>query len=102
MHNTQHTTQTHASPQSLDVVVALLDVAAGVSRVHASRRVFQALAAADSDVPVIHHARFPDNISRDALVLTAGTEIGALLVDGLGDGALLECDTEVPCVTTLH
>lgn len=76
-------------------MVALLDIAPGVSRVHASRRVFEALAAAQCDIPVIHHARFAPNISRDALVLTAGTEIGAMLVDGLGDGAVLECETEV-------
>jgi (E)-4-hydroxy-3-methylbut-2-enyl-diphosphate synthase len=26
--------------------------------------------------------------------MTAGTEIGALLVDGLGDGVLIECNTQ--------
>ena len=32
--------------------------------------------------------------SRDEQILTAGTEIGALLVDGLGDGVLIECPSE--------
>lgn len=32
--------------------------------------------------------------SRDEQILTAGTEIGALLVDGLGDGVLVECPSE--------
>lgn len=32
--------------------------------------------------------------SRDEQILTAGTEIGALLVDGLGDGVLIECPGE--------
>jgi hypothetical protein len=33
-------------------------------------------------------------VSRDELVLTSGTEIGALLVDGLGDGVAIECPSE--------
>lgn len=32
--------------------------------------------------------------SRDEIVLTSGTEIGALLVDGLGDGVAIECPSE--------
>lgn len=32
--------------------------------------------------------------SRDEQILTSGTEIGALLVDGLGDGVLIECPSE--------
>lgn len=33
-------------------------------------------------------------LTRDEIVLTCGSEIGALLVDGLGDGVLLDCPTE--------
>ena len=77
-----------------DAVMVLLNVADGVSRVHASRRVFDALARAGADVPVIHHRVFPAGSSRDDIILTAGTEVGALLVDGLGDGVLLECPSE--------
>jgi len=32
--------------------------------------------------------------STDERILTSGTEIGALLVDGLGDGVLIECPGE--------
>jgi (E)-4-hydroxy-3-methylbut-2-enyl-diphosphate synthase len=77
-----------------DCVLALLDPeAAGLSRVHASRRVFEVLAAAKADVAVIHHKRIPKGATRDELVISAGSEVGALLVDGLGDGVLIEADT---------
>jgi hypothetical protein len=36
----------------------------------------------------------PAGASRDEIILTAGTEIGALLVDGLGDGVALSCPGE--------
>lgn len=39
--------------------MGLLNVPAGVSRVHASRRVFQHLAEANSDLAIVHHAAFP-------------------------------------------
>lgn len=32
--------------------------------------------------------------SRDEIVITTGTEVGALLSDGLGDGVLVECPSE--------
>lgn len=32
--------------------------------------------------------------SREDLAIITGTEVGALLVDGLGDGALVECPGE--------
>lgn len=77
-----------------DCVLALLDPeAAGLSRVHASRRVFEALSEAKAEIPVIHHKRIPKGASRDELVISAGSEVGALLVDGLGDGVLIEADT---------
>ncbi|PPR99976.1 hypothetical protein GOBAR_AA20680 [Gossypium barbadense] len=39
---------------------------------------------------VIHHIQFLSGIHRDDLVINAGTNAGAHLVDGLGDGVLLE------------
>ena len=33
---------------------------------------------------------FSGTPSKDEIVITTGTEIGALLVDGLGDGVLIE------------
>ena len=44
--------------QDMDAVLALLQVADGVSRVHASRRFFEYLARHDIDIPVIHHRSF--------------------------------------------
>lgn len=61
-----------------------------VSRVHASRRFFDYLQENKLDFPVIHHMQFPAGINRDELVINAGSEAGALFVDGLGDGVFLE------------
>ena len=44
--------------QGSGAVLALLDVAPGVSRVHASRRVFDLLQRHDIPIPVIHQRRF--------------------------------------------
>lgn len=61
-----------------------------VSRVHAARRLFEYLSENGLSFPVIHHIQFPKGIHRDDLVIGAGSNAGALLVDGLGDGVLLE------------
>ncbi|XP_015935739.1 4-hydroxy-3-methylbut-2-en-1-yl diphosphate synthase (ferredoxin), chloroplastic [Arachis duranensis] len=61
-----------------------------ISRVHAARRLFEYLSENSLDFPVIHHIQFPHGIHRDDLVIGAGSNAGALLVDGLGDGILLE------------
>ena len=73
-----------------DAVMALICTPAGVSRVHASRRVFEIFATAKVTLPVIHHLVFPGDAVKDAVVIQGGSEAGALLVDGLGDGVLLE------------
>ncbi|KAF2321766.1 hypothetical protein GH714_002588 [Hevea brasiliensis] len=61
-----------------------------IGRVHAARRLFEFLSDNALNFPVIHHIQFPNAIHRDDLVIGAGTNAGALLVDGLGDGILLE------------
>lgn len=61
-----------------------------ISRVHASRRLFEYLEENTLNFPVIHHLEFPEGVNRDDLVIGAGSNAGALLVDGLGDGLLLE------------
>ncbi|CAN0052244.1 unnamed protein product [Discosporangium mesarthrocarpum] len=75
-------------------IMGLLSVPHGVSRVHASRRVFQYLADAKNDLAIIHHAVIPNaaQMSKDKFILTIGAEIGGCLVDGLGDGVLIEAD----------
>ena len=41
--------------------------------------------------PLPSPCRYPADASLDAIIMTTGTEMGALLVDGLGDGVLVEC-----------
>ncbi len=41
--------------QTLDPAMLLLNIAPGVSRLHASRRVFELLRQHNIDLPVIHH-----------------------------------------------
>ncbi|KAH9660833.1 4-hydroxy-3-methylbut-2-en-1-yl diphosphate synthase (ferredoxin) [Citrus sinensis] len=53
-------------------------------------RLFEYLSENNLNFPVIHHIQFPNGIHRDDLVIGAGSNVGALLVDGLGDGLLLE------------
>ncbi|CAK0779583.1 hypothetical protein CVIRNUC_004810 [Coccomyxa viridis] len=77
-----------------EAVMALFNTAQGVSRVHAARRFFDLLQEHEIDIPVIHQRIFQSGASRDEQILTSGTEIGALLVDGLGDGVLIECRSE--------
>ncbi|WOG87586.1 hypothetical protein DCAR_0206816 [Daucus carota subsp. sativus] len=61
-----------------------------VGRVQAARRLFEYLSENSLNFPVIHHIQFPKGIHRDDLVIGAGANAGSLLVDGLGDGILLE------------
>ncbi|GFR52316.1 hypothetical protein Agub_g14853, partial [Astrephomene gubernaculifera] len=75
-------------------LVLLLRTAEGVSRLHASRRVFECLAKTGVDSPVVHHIEFPAGTSRDEIVIKTGAMVGGLLVDGLGDGAMIECPGE--------
>ncbi|GBF87360.1 hypothetical protein Rsub_00071 [Raphidocelis subcapitata] len=83
-----------AAAGTLGAAVALLNVADGVSRVHASRRVFEALKSAGSGLPVVHHVRFGEGAVRDEIVINTGSTAGGLLVDGLGDGAMIEAPHE--------
>ena len=77
--------------QNIDVV--MLDVEEpGLSRIHASRRLFSLLRAAKSDLSVVHHLRVPKGTKKDELALSLGMRAGALLGDGLGDGLLVEPD----------
>jgi len=77
---------------STGAVVALLNVKDGVSRVHASRRVFEALKRAGGRLPVVHHIRFPEGAVRDEVVINTGSMVrlwvcgwvGGLFQDALG------------------
>ncbi|RXI04571.1 hypothetical protein DVH24_038845 [Malus domestica] len=79
--------------KGIDATMILHDLPFGedkTSRVHAARRLFEYLGDNALNFPVIHHIQFPSGIHGDDLVIGAGTNAGALLVDGLGDGLLLE------------
>jgi (E)-4-hydroxy-3-methylbut-2-enyl-diphosphate synthase len=77
------------SPQRTPVC-ALLDPEDQPSRLHASRRVFETLQRAGSKTPVIHHVRYPSGADKDEIVIATGSRVGGLLVDGLGDGVMIE------------
>ncbi|KAL4448645.1 hypothetical protein ABPG75_005864 [Micractinium tetrahymenae] len=83
-----------AALKDMGAVLALLKIAPGVSRVHASRRVFEQLQQQQIDLPVIHHITFADGTCRDDIVLQSGSMVGGLMVDGYGDGLVIECATE--------
>jgi (E)-4-hydroxy-3-methylbut-2-enyl-diphosphate synthase len=75
--------------QSNLMTTIVLETPKSVSRVHASRRAFQMLHNVGCNAAVIHSLPLePD--SKDELILRAGSEAGALLVDGLGDGIMLD------------
>lgn len=86
-----------AALKTLQPVVVLLntdDAPGSLSRVHASRRVFETIKKENITTPVIHHICFPATAPRDELVIKTGSWVGGLLVDGLGDGALIEAPHE--------
>ena len=70
----------------------LLDPPPTLSRLHAARRLFSLFGALNIDSAVIHHFR-PVESDSSELALQMGTEVGGLLVDGLGDGVLVEPQT---------
>jgi len=82
---------------SSDAVMILLEVPADISRIHASRRVFEAMKAEASKIPVIHHTKFTTE-PRDELVLTTGSQVGCSLVDGNGEGVLIESPLDLEFV----
>lgn len=70
------------------VALLILEIPLGTSRVHASRRVFQIFADKGLTLPVVHSLSLAA-ASKDQVILGAGAQAGALLVDGLGDGLML-------------
>jgi len=72
-----------------DAVMALIKTKDGESRLHSSRRLFEEMARSGATVPVIHHMYMPQGDKSD-IVIQSGSQVGGLLVDGLGDGVLIE------------
>jgi len=70
----------------------ILNPSPEASRVHASRRVFDILQKINSKIPVIHYFATDGLANKEDMVLELGSDAGALLVDGYGDGALVGPD----------
>lgn len=59
----------------------------------ALRRAFVSLLEAKSEIPVIAKVSYPDQ-SQDETTLYAATDVGGLLIDGLGDGIFISLEKE--------
>ncbi len=59
----------------------------------ALRRAFVSLLAAKSETPVVVKVSYPDQ-SQDETMLYAATDVGGLLIDGLGDGIFISSEKE--------
>ncbi|WPR74272.1 (E)-4-hydroxy-3-methylbut-2-enyl-diphosphate synthase [Algoriphagus sp. NG3] len=59
----------------------------------ALRRAFVGLLEADSKVPVILKVSYPDQSADETMLYTA-TDVGGLLIDGLGDGIFISLEKE--------
>eukprot|EP00466_Bigelowiella_natans_P002106 jgi/Bigna1/55745/estExt_Genewise1Plus.C_690009 len=70
-------------------VVAILNPSPDASRVHASRRVFDNIQKIGSKIPVVHYFATNGLETKEKMVLELGSDAGALLVDGYGDGAIV-------------
>lgn len=57
------------------------------------RRAFVSLLEAKSEIPVIVKVSYPDQ-SQDETMLYAATDVGGLLIDGLGDGIFISLEKE--------
>jgi (E)-4-hydroxy-3-methylbut-2-enyl-diphosphate synthase len=78
-----------AKLHSLDVAFILLQSHRDLSSLHARRRVFEFLKKENLSMPVIHHY-VAETSDTNELALQLGTNIGAHLTDGNGDGVLVE------------
>ena len=75
--------------KDLNPCMVLLKPDPSLSRLHASRRVFEIFKANDIGLAVIHHFT-TDTEDSNELALQLGTGVGSLLTDGNGDGILIE------------
>jgi len=75
--------------KSLNPAMIFLNIEAGVSRLHSSRRIFEILKAEEISTAVIHHFQ-TDTTDTNELALQIGANVGAQLTDGNGDGVMVE------------
>lgn len=75
--------------KDLNPLMVSICIGNDLSQLHAARRIFEIFKANDITVPAIHHYRTTATESNE-LALELGTKVGSLLVDGNGDGILIE------------
>jgi (E)-4-hydroxy-3-methylbut-2-enyl-diphosphate synthase len=78
-----------AKVTDLKPVMCMLSPDKSVSRLHASRRVFEIFREKGITAPIINHFQTKIDDSNE-LALQLGTQVGSLLADGAGDGVLIE------------
>jgi (E)-4-hydroxy-3-methylbut-2-enyl-diphosphate synthase len=72
-----------------NAVMVLIKTATGESRLHSSRRLAEYMVKAGAKFPVIHHMYMSSGDKSD-VVIQSGSQVGGLLVDGFGDGVLIQ------------
>eukprot|EP00923_Selenidium_pygospionis_P048030 GHVN01082769.1.p1 GENE.GHVN01082769.1~~GHVN01082769.1.p1 ORF type:complete len:668 (+),score=52.93 GHVN01082769.1:48-2051(+) len=72
------------------VNLALLRPHESLGRLQAARRVFHFLSESGSSLPIIHYVTQPMSMDLEEAAMRNSMEIGALFVDGLGHGVMLE------------
>jgi (E)-4-hydroxy-3-methylbut-2-enyl-diphosphate synthase len=90
------------SDEEIEAVIALLTgrkdtvlllKTANTHSMPALRRAFVSLLEANFEIPVVLKVAYPDQ-SADATTLYAATDVGGLLIDGLGDGIMISLEKE--------
>mmetsp|Transcript_26439 Transcript_26439/g.36368 ORF Transcript_26439/g.36368 Transcript_26439/m.36368 type:complete len:629 (-) Transcript_26439:305-2191(-) len=80
--------------EALKPVFILFQPLESLSRLHAGRRIFSVLSEKGIRTPVIHHyftqPSKDGSSSTNEVALTVGASVGPLMIDGLGDGLVLE------------
>jgi len=80
--------------KSIDAAMIFIDIKDGISKLHASRRIFEVIRSEDIKTIVIHHFK-TDTKDTDELALQLGGNVGSLLTDGNGDGVMIEQTAEL-------
>ncbi len=91
--NAADLTSLNANASSLENVVLIIQTDNEHGMVE-QRRMFIELMQINSSIPVIIEKNYP-GISEERLQLYAATDIGALLIDGFGDGVFIMCDQQI-------
>lgn len=75
--------------KEINPAMVFLNVSPHISTLHASRRIFKIFSDQEIKTAVIHHHKASTDDSNE-LALELGATIGSLMVDGAGDGVMVE------------